>query len=205
MIKEALRKGLLKEITSGKHFMVVDVQPEYKNGFGGMAEDIVEYITDNIEKMTGITFLYNGDSLGMISENEYFSWWYELGLNEEILDRINFYDKGYAFFRYCMESGIEDESIVNLVKTMIEYDVTDSRELDEEFWNEFINRYGDEDIREILELSDDCINIPDLMDYLKDFNNIVLIGGGQYECLKEVEIALDALNKDYTTWERFVY
>jgi hypothetical protein len=33
----------------------------------------------------------------------------------------------------------------------------------------------------------------------------VLCGGGINECLKEVEIALDALNKTYTTFDRFTY
>ena len=88
---------------------------------------------------------------------------------------------------------------------MIEKDINDSRQLDEEFWDEFIERYGDEDVRELLEFADDCINIPDLMEYLSNYNNIVLVGGGIDECLKEVEIALIALDKPYTTIPKFIY
>ena len=87
---------------------------------------------------------------------------------------------------------------------MIEKDIDNSRKLDEEFWDEFIERYGDEDVRELLEFADDCINIPDLMEYLSNYNNIVLVGGGIDECLKEVEIALNALDKPYTTIPKFI-
>jgi len=206
VIKKLLREGLLKEDATGKHLIVVDIQPEYKSSFGNMSEELAEYINENYQNLDGLTFFYNGyDTLGMIEENEYRNWWYEQGLNEDIAFNVSMYDKGYAFFRFCIDSGIEDQSIVNLVKHMINHDVNDSRELDEEFWSSFIEVYGDEDVRELLEFSDDCLNIPDLMDELRGLSNIVLTGGGVNECLKEVEIALDALDKQYTVWGRFTY
>ena len=141
----------------------------------------------------------------MVREDDYKFWWVEYGLDESIVYYSRFYDKGYAFFRYCIDSDIDDEATTNLVRMMIEKDINDSRQLDEEFWNEFIERYGNEDVRELLEFADDCINIPDLMEYLSDYNNIVLVGGGINECLKEVEIALNALDKPYTTIPKFIY
>ena len=187
----------------GKHLVVVDIQPEYQDGFGNMASELAEYINENHDRISNITFFFNGPSLGMIEEDEYRQWWWGEGL--ETAYDINFYDKGYAFFRYCIDEGIEDESISNLIRYMIANDVNDSRELDEDFWNGFIQKYGNEDIRELLELSDDCLWIPELMDELKDYNNIILIGGGVDECLKEVEIALDALEKEYAIWHKFTY
>ena len=88
---------------------------------------------------------------------------------------------------------------------MIEKDVNDSRELDEEFWDEFIERFNNEDIRALLETSGDMINIPDLMSFLSNYNNIVLAGGGVNECLKEVEIALQSLDKPFTLLTKFTY
>jgi hypothetical protein len=68
-----------------------------------------------------------------------------------------------------------------------------------------IEKYGSENVRELMEDSEDCINIPDLMDFLERYNNVVLVGGGINECLKEVELALDALDKNYDTWHKFTY
>lgn len=190
---------------SGKNLVVVDIQPEYMGGIDFLGE-FVEFLNDNYDEISSITFLYNGyDTLGMVREDDYKMWWVDYGLDESIVYESRFYDKGYAFFRYCIDSDIDDDTTTNLVRMMIEKDIDNSRKLDEEFWDEFIERYGDEDVRELLEFADDCINIPDLMEYLSNYNNIVLVGGGIDECLKEVEIALNALNKPYTTIPKFIY
>ena len=141
----------------------------------------------------------------MINEGDYRMWLYDKGIEEETLDRAIFYDKGYAFFRYCIDSGIEDKQTVNLVKFMLSKDVNDTRDMTEEFWNEFTEQYGDKEIRTLLEIADDCINIPALMDFLQSYNNIVICGGYSGECLKEVEIALQALNKPYDSYHEFIY
>ena len=90
---------------------------------------------------------------------------------------------------------------------MIKHNINDSRDLDEEMWNTFMEEtnYTRNDVRDLMEISDDCIYIPDLMNVLKKYNNIVITGGGITECLKEVEIALLALNKPYEIMEKFTY
>jgi hypothetical protein len=200
-------KNTLNESMSGKHLVVVDIQPEYQSGFGSMHVDLAQFIEANWNDFSNVTFLYNGaETIGMISEQDYQWWWMEEAkLNEEIINQSGWYDKGYAFFRYCMDSGMDDESTTNLVRYMISQDVNDSRDLDEEFWDGFIQTYGNEDIRELIEFSDDAINIPDLMEELQGYGNIVICGGGVNECLKEVEIALDALDKPYSKLDQFVY
>jgi hypothetical protein len=190
---------------SGKHLVVVDIQPEYQDSIPWLHE-FIDFLNENYNELNSLTFFYNGaDTLGMIDLSSYQNWWYENGLEEEIAFDSNYYDKGYAFFRYCMDSGIDEDSVSNLVKHMIANGVNDSRELDEEFWDEFVERYGDEDVRDLLELADDCLWIPDLMEELINYNNIVLCGGGIYECLKEVEIALNALDKPFQVLNQFTY
>jgi hypothetical protein len=190
---------------AGKNLIVVDIQPEYSS-YINFLPSFVDFLNSNHENMSSITFLYNGyDTLGMINEGDYKMWWMDQGLDEEVIDSSYFYDKGYAFFRYCIDSNIDDEHIVGLVKIMIEKNVNDTRDLDNDFWDYYIERYGNKDVRELLEFSDDCINIPDLMDYLSSYDNITLCGGGINECLKEVEIALNALDKKYTTIPKFLY
>jgi hypothetical protein len=145
--------------------------------------------------------------MGMISESDYFSWLLDLGVNEDILDNATFYDKGYAFFRYCIDNSIDDNNIVDLVKYMIKHDINDSREINEEMWDNYMEETGhtQQDVRDLLESAGDMINIPDLMDFLKNYSNIVLTGGGINECLKEVEIALLSLDKNFNTLSEFVY
>lgn len=195
-------KELNENISNGT-LVNVDIQPEYKNSIYFNLHEWSDYL-NSFEGQ--IVFLYNGaDTLGMISESDYRFWLAELGVDEDVLDRAKFYDKGYAFFRYCIDEGIYEDDIVNLVKMMIEFNVNDSRDLDEDFWNEFIERYGANDVRDLMEYADDCINIPDLMDFLSNLSNIILCGGGENECLKEVEIALQALNKPYKSLEKYIY
>ena len=88
-------------IVSGKHLIVIDVQPEYKQYFSHMINDFIGFLNGNFSEMDQLTFFYNGDNIGMISEANYKYWLYENGLDEEIIESSNFYDKGYGFFRYC--------------------------------------------------------------------------------------------------------
>lgn len=200
------KSDLLNESAIGKHLIVVDVQPEYAPYMGGMQYKLFDYINQHIDELADLTFLYNGeDTLGMISESDYRVWLTENGLDENIAYEATLYDKGYAFFRNCMDRGGDDEELVNLVKFMRDNDINDSRELDKNFWKAFVKQYGSKNIRELMEDSEDCINIPDLMDVLEKLNNIVLVGGGVNECLKEVELALDALDKNYETWGKYTY
>jgi hypothetical protein len=132
-------------------------------------------------------------------------WLIENDLQEEALDRIKFYDKGYAFFRYCMDSSIDEEQIVHLIKFMKANNVNDSRDMDKNKWRAFIKQYGSKDIKDLLQHSGDMIHIPDLMDELSGYSNILITGGGINECLKEVELALDALDKKYGVLNQFTY
>ncbi len=90
---------------------------------------------------------------------------------------------------------------------MVKHNINDSRDIDEDMWNNYMEEtnHDQEDVRELLENAGDMINIPDLMDFIKNYSNIVLTGGGINECLKEVEIALLALNKEFTILNKYTY
>lgn len=193
---------------SNKTIINVDIQPEYSKAIGFNLHKWAKFINENAEE-NNIIFLYNGyDTLGMIEEYEYIRWLIDdVGIDEEVIENATFYDKGYAFFRYCMDSGIDEDAIVDLVRYMIKNDITDSREIDEDMWQDFMEQtnHNYEEIKDLLHESDDLLSIPDLMDFLGRFNSIVLTGGGINECLKEVEIALLALDKNYFVYSEFVY
>lgn len=213
LIKEQQRIKLLEDSginsVQNSNLISVDIQPEYEAYITFNLDSYISFLNKNYNSLNSLIFLYNGaDTLGMVSEDEYRMWLFEKGLNEEILEGAKFYDKGYAFFRYCMDENIDDEEIVNLVKFMISNNINDSRDIDEEMWNSFMNyyNYDESDIRGLLENAGDMINIPDLMGFLKNYGGkIVICGGGINECLKEVEIALIALDKNYSVLTKFTY
>ena len=192
---------------SNKTIINVDIQPEYQNWISFNLNNWVDFINQNGEQ-NNIVFLYNGaDTMGMVEEYEFQNWLIELGIDENIIENATFYDKGYAFFRYCMDNSIDEDNIVDLVKYMVKHSITDSHEIDNEMWDNFMSETNHtlQDVRELLENADDMINIPDLMDFLSNYSNIVLTGGGINECLKEVEIALLALDKPYNILLQYTY
>ena len=216
MIKRLIRENinnpkkkrmLYESSVNGKTIINVDIQPEYQKWITFNLNQWVEFINESSES-NRIVFLYNGeDTLGMISLSDYQMWLMDLGIDESVIDSAIFYDKGYAFFRYCMDNSIDENDVAQLVRFMISHNINDSREIDEEMWNQFMEATDNslEDIRGLLENADDMISIPDLMDFLDRFSNIVLTGGGINQCLKEVEIALLAMNKPFNILSKFTY
>ena len=200
-------KSLLKEENmSGKTFISVDIQPEYEKGFGFRIDEYCEFL-NNLE-CNRLIFLFNGPDLGFPDEQEYKYWLLENGLNEDVLDRAIFYDKGYAFFRNAMDNNLDDDVIANFVRFMYDNNITDSRDMNREMWAKYLRLHRRTDKKEVYELlrdSGDCVNIPDLMNFLQRCRNIVLTGGGVNECLKEVEIALKALKLPYQIYHKFTF
>ncbi len=208
LINEEIIKLNEVDLVTGKSILNVDIQPEYESGFSFDKYKWAKFLNKN-NNNNNIVFLYNGeDTMGMISHSDYIMWLMELGVKESVIDHAIFYDKGYNYFRSCMDEYIDDDEIVNFVKYMNNHNIYDSRDLNNETWDDFVEAYGyekDTSIRALLENSNDLLSIPELMDFLKRYNNILLTGGGINECLKEVEIALKALNKPYTTFHKFTY
>jgi len=197
------------DLLAGKTLISVDIQPEYSAAFRFSIEEYCEFLNENANVLYKLIFLYNGkDTLGMISEDDYKMWLTDAGLSEEVLNWSTFYDKGYAFFRYCMDESIDETVISNFVRFLYSNNIHDSREMTREMWAKYLRQYRRTDKKELYELmksTDDCIHIPDLMDFLKNKRDLVLTGGGINACLKEVEIALNALNIPYKVFNKYTY
>lgn len=206
-------------ISSHDHdYVICDIQPEYQSWMSGSfsLEDFGLWLSSLLSAGADVLYLYNGESMGMCSERQLKEWLVEdCDLDPELLDQaesnglIRFYDKGYAFFRTCLDSGIAEEDVVALVRFMIDHDVHDSREMSPDDWDRFVSDIDHDldlsEIRSLMEISDECIWIPDLMDELRPLKSIMLTGGGVEECLKEVEIALQALDMPYALERQFLY
>jgi hypothetical protein len=208
MIK--LRSLITENNLKGKTLISVDIQPEYENFLSFDVNKWVNMINESYDNLGDMVFLYNGaDTLGMVSEDDYKMWLIDCGIGEDIINGSKFYDKGFAFFRYCMDRGIDEDDIVDFVKFLIRKGINDSREMTKELWKEYIRGQDHKWVRKelvaLLENSDDMIHIPDLMEYLKRYSGVVLMGGGINECLKEVEISLKVLGKGYEVLKEYTY
>jgi len=110
----------------GKTIINVDIQPEYKKYISFNLRDWVNFINRNAA-LNDIVFLYNGaDTLGMIDEYSFKEWLVDLGIDEDVVENATFYDKGYAFFRYCMDNSIDEDNIVDLIKYMIRHNINNA-------------------------------------------------------------------------------
>jgi hypothetical protein len=203
------RQPLVTESVVGLVLINVDIQPEYEKSFSFKKEKWAEFLNQNYEVAARMVFLYNGhETLGFVTEREYKYWLYDVGVSGEVVGGSLFYDKGYAFFQYCMDNYLDDDVVANFVRFMYDNNVVDSRDMTRERWAQYLRQYRRTDRKEVYELlkhANDCIHIPNLMDFLKRFNNPVLTGGHIEACLKEVEIALKALRKNYSVLREFTY
>ena len=147
-------KSLLNESVQGKTLISVDIQPEYEPYFHFSINDYVNFLNQNYPLVNSMVFLYNGhETIGLISEPDYKMWWLDHGLEEEIVNYSQFYDKGYAFFRYCMDKSIDEKVIVNFVRFMYQNGVNDSRDMDRELWRKYLKQYKKTDKTDLYDLS----------------------------------------------------
>lgn len=198
----------LLEGTTKKELVIVDIQPDYKKYITFNMGSFVDFLNKSYKKYERILYLYNGrETVGLDDQGSITEWLVEYGLDEEVLNIVEFYDKGYAFLRNAMDQGINEDEIVHLLEYMSSNDLNDSRDLDEENWNEFSRLYPkDIDIKEYLQDNEDSINIPDVLERIKYIkNNFQICGGGKTECLAEVLILVKLCKKRYSILPQFVY
>lgn len=182
----------------GQDLIIVDVQKAYAKNINFDLYEFAKFITT--EPFRKKLYLYNGPELGFGDYGiEVINWISEhIDYDEEIMEpisRMKFVDKGYGFFRNLMDAGLDLEEIVKLIRYMYQNNITDSRDIEDETYEELgIDNPGE-----------DGIWIPEILEYLEDYDNIVLCGGGKTECLLEVELCLKALNKSYKRIDKFTY
>lgn len=177
--------------------VVVDVQPAYKNYIKFNIESFINYIKQ--QDYSRILYLFNGPDFGFETEQEIQEWLFEKVEYDddlcEFIGTFKFYEKNYGFYRDLMDSDYDEADIIKLIKYMNDKKETDSRDLEDSEWEKL----------KIENPAPNHIYIPDVIDILKGHNNIHLCGGGKKECLKEVEICLKVLGKDYKLLDKWVY
>jgi len=196
---------LLKE-NSSRPIIVVDVQPEYSGIYDGEENPLFQEIIDFCKNSTGkILMFVNAEQDGLTSDtiNDIKIYWEDSGFDD--WNRVEIEDKGYGFLRGWMDNNVSDRNIIKALRQMYLLKINDSREIIENFdddeaqekWKEILN---DPDIP-----IDPLMVFPKSIRKLKEYEGSLLIGGGRNECLREVELIMNAFNIKYKRIDSLIY
>jgi len=206
------------QLNEGKSHPIicVDVQPEYAN-FGNnkrKCEEIINFVTSS----TGPVLMFvNAEDTGVSSDTIYDikQYWEEtVGYeydeeNEEYNEPIDWsiyqiVDKGFGYLRSWMDNGVDDAVIIKTIRALYQYKCTDSRDLldiDDENILQSILGTQYEDWMEYESLLVEWVSVK----LLKQYDGAYIVGGGKNECLREVELIMNAFNIKYKRISSLVY
>ena len=198
--------------------IVVDVQPAYCGD-----SPIGKRIVDFVQNQTGPVLMFvNAEEHGVTSDDlESIQYWWEehAGYDYDAYDadpnyegpinwrRFQIVDKGYGYFRGWMDQGVQPKFIIQLVRYMYQHKLHDIRDdIDGVYQYMTHNPIGGQivDWQDWMEEEPFIINWTSVAQ-LKRFNGSYLVGGGRNECLREVELLMNAFNIRYKRIDSLVY
>ena len=195
---------ILLEATN-KKVILVDFQPEYESAYDykNAFHNAINFLNKN--KPKDILIFFNGPELGFDETPETILMYYiENGLDEEVGQNITFRDKSYGFFRAWMDLGIDDNTIIKIIRYMVMNRIYDSRDIDEETFIEILGENTYNEYKDIIE--SDPLIIPDVaINELKRFSCALIGGGGKDECLREIQLLMNAFNIKYKIVRDWLY
>jgi hypothetical protein len=191
-----------------KNLIVVDIQPLYKDNIKFSINDFANFLLA-IKK--NILYFYNGpDTIGSEDSPENIMMWLtEEAPQLENMDwnKVEFYDKGYSFFRDWMDAGVSDNGMKQALRYMYMNRKHDSRDIPVETWKEILPPKDFDAIGDSIADEGRTIWTPDISigDIKNNWNNSLLCGGSLNECMKEIMIMMSTFNIGYTIVDKFTY
>ena len=193
--------------------IVVDVQPEYCP-----MSDVCEKIISFVNKQTGPVLMFvNAEDSGLTSDtiDSIKLYWEEIvtelsGDYEDESpvnwDRFEIVDKGYGYFRSWMDSGMDSRIIIATIRELYSQRKSDSRDL---VFLDDVKKMTPIQLEiqdAIEEMGDDPLIVNWIsVGQLRKFNGAYIMGGGRDECLREVELLMNAFNIKYKRIDSLVY
>jgi len=193
--------------------IVVDVQPEYCP-----MSDVCEKIISFVNKQTGPVLMFvNAEDSGLTSDtiDSIKLYWEEIvtelsGDYEDESpvnwDRFEIVDKGYGYFRSWMDSGMDSRIIIATIRELYSQRESDSRDL---VFPDDVKKMTPIQLEiqdAIEEMGDDPLIVNWIsVGQLRKFNGAYIMGGGRDECLREVELLMNAFNIKYKRIDSLVY
>jgi hypothetical protein len=226
LISEIISEGLSHAC------IVVDVQPEYSGMNDGDENPIFPNIINFVNGLTGPVLMFvNAEDQGLTGDTvaDIKQYWNDTICPEEdryiyndelddyventlcpVIDwnRFTIVDKGYGYIRSAMDQGVPPAVIIKIIREMYKQKVNDSSLL-------FGGKDNSEYTSQIIQLvgynyADIFISEPIFTEWtsiaqLKRFSNAYIVGGARNECLREVEILMNAFNIKYKRIDSLVY
>lgn len=200
-----LNEGVTSDI------VVVDVQPAYQNFHKFLTPKLVQFLNES----TGdVIYFFNGEDVGIndkIPEMQEFL--IENGIDEDRLDEIRFAEKGYAWLRGWMDTGVDEDTIVKTVSYMLMHNVNDSRDLTDDDYGKILG--NDQSAIDDLMGNSDNIYIPEFhldgtrwvspQEIFRLVRTPMLVGGGMDECLAEIRLLMQALKIKFKVNNKYTY
>jgi len=187
--------------------IVVDVQPIYTGLYDGNELTWIDELMQWLNRQGPILMFVNADDTGMTDESigEIQQYWEDSGFDPGNWNRTEVVDKGYGYFRAWMDEGVPDNVIIKVIRLMYQQKVTDSRELfDGDESDDYVEKMTQLGVPE--EMLDDGLSVEwTSVAQLKKYNGAYLMGGGREECLKEVQLLMNAFNIKYKLVQDFIY
>ena len=196
----------------------VDVQPEYCGINDGDESSVCVDIIDFVAiKQTGPVLMFvNAEDQGLTGDTVIGVKQYWEDTVREITNnydneqpvnwlRFQIVDKGYGYLRSWMDSGIDPAVIIAAVRELYLQKKSDSRDL---VFPPFNQRTTKQSLimGAMEELGDDPLIVNwTSVSQLKRFSGAYIVGGGRNECLREVELLMNAFNISYKRIDSLVY
>jgi len=197
----------------------VDVQPEYAN-YGNNAKTCTKIIQFVCKQTGPVLFFVNAEDQGLSGDTvaDIVNYWDETigyaedeyGDYESQIDwnRFTIVDKGYGYLRDWMDHDVSPKSIIKVIRLMYQFKVSDSRELfdgsdSDTYDKDMFNLIGHD---YVIWMKDSGISVNwTSIAQLKRFSGAYIVGGGRNECLREVELLMNAFNIKYKRIDSLVY
>lgn len=197
----------------------VDVQPEYSGMNDGAENPVFEEIIQFVNNQTGPVLMYvNAEDQGLSGDTvqDVKAYWEDTVRGEDAdpedyddspinWNRFQIVDKGYGYLRSWMDHGIPAATIIKTIRMMYQQKVNSSEDLT---FPKLSQRTPEMvDIKHTIEEMDgDSITVNWIsIAQLKRFSGAYIVGGGRNECLREVELLMNAFNIKYKRIDHLVY
>jgi hypothetical protein len=197
--------------TKSRPCIVVDVQPAYAyyqqrgepEGSTPKAYIISQKVINFVNQQTGPVLMFiNAEETDVSNDTKarVINFWENNGFDPYNWNRVTIVDKGYGFFRAWMDQGVSESIIIRVIRALYQAKANDSRDLDLEQLKQLVGAEWQD------WMADDPIIINwTSVAQLKKFNGAYIMGGGRNECLREVELLMNAFNIGYKRIDRLVY
>lgn len=195
-----------------KNLIVVDIQPLYEDNIKFSMDEFVDFLLSIKKK---ILWFYNGpETIGSEDSPKNIIYWlaektdmYDEIDNFDWDDKVEFYDKGYSFFRDWMDAGVSNNGMKQALRYMYMNQKHDSRDIPIDKWKEILPPNDFAAVESGIEDEGLTIWTPDISigDIRNNWNNSLLCGGSLNECMKEIMLMMSTFNIKYTIVDKFTY